>query len=446
MRRKYRASQTPVEVRAFAVRVLLELEKVGVHRDLVLNAMRVAGYAPSERTVRRHKERVRSGEEVLASNKASGRPPSLDEAEREVCAGFVLAQNVARKEVHLADYVRFVSEHFGVELSSSTATRYLEQTGFRSRIVKSKASGFMLDAAAECKLMLHWVKMHRELLTTSRAKLASLDFTYTGHRTEHRVSFGALGTAQPKSKSSLCRFTNCIITVVWADGKNRTPPMLFTLNQSFRFDRPSTRKREQDVERLESLLAKYRIERSRVIYVGKPKGEKGVYVPESADLIRRFWRLYKIPKDAVIFSDEGISCFPAGESVLEELGFSTHESYPPAVHQYLSPNDNCLHGTAKQRWRHSGVDFHEDVEASLQLLNYLDCDIDALGKHWWDRNLLKLTTTSVEELIAGTARRRAELNKKRLHNYHTFMKEESAGRPTDESFGLDDAFDQIVWE
>lgn len=441
MPKKYRASQTPAEVRAFAARVLVGLEKLGVKQKLVLDVMREAGYVPSARTVRRHEKRARSGEDVLSSEKASGRPPMLDEAEREICAGFVLAQNLARKDVHLADYIRFVSENFDVKLSRSTASRYLELTGFHSRIVQSKASGYKWDAAAECKMMLNWVNAHRERFKMSRTKMASIDFTYTGHRTDHRVSYSASGAAQPKSGLSLSRFTNCIITVVWADGVNRTPPVLFTLNQLFRFDRHSTLKRDQEVERLENLLVKYQIHRSRVIYVGKAKGEKGVYVSESADLVRRFWKLYEVPDGAAIFSDEGRSFFPGGVSVLKELGFQQHESYPPAVHHYLSPNDNCLHGSAKQRWRHSGVDFSDDVASSLQLLNHLDCDIRDCGKDWWDRNMLKLTDKSVEELIAGTAKRRAELTERRLRDYQFFIGEDARDLQEDAPSELDDSLD-----
>ena len=83
----YRATQTPVEVRAFAARVLVGLEKLGIKRKLVLDVMSEAGYAPSARTVRRHQGRARSGEDVLSPEKSFGRPPMLDEEEREICAG-----------------------------------------------------------------------------------------------------------------------------------------------------------------------------------------------------------------------------------------------------------------------------------------------------------------------------------------------------------------------
>ncbi|CAK0759795.1 transposase [Gammaproteobacteria bacterium] len=437
MPKMYRATQTSTEVRAFAARVLVGLEELGIKRKLVLDVMSEAGYVPSARTVRRHRGRARSGEDVLSPEKPSGRPPMLDEDEREICAGFVLAQNLAHKDVHLEDYIRFVSENFGVKLSCSTASRYLELTGFSSRIVKSRASGYKWDVVAECKMMLNWVNAHREQFKGSWEKMASIDFTYTGHRTDHRVSYSASGATQPKSELSISRFTNCIITVIWADGVNRTPPVLFTLNQLFRFDRQSTLKRDYEVDRLQKLLVKYQIHPSRVIYVGMTKGEKGVYVSESADLVRRFWKLYKVPDDSIIFSDAGRSFFPEGVSVLKELGFQRHESYPPAVHYYLSPNDNCLHGSAKQRWRHSGVDFSDDVEASLQLLNYLDRDIQGCGKDWWDRNMMNINDKNVEELITKTAKQRADLTEKRLRNYQVFISKNTSSELDD--LGADQA-------
>jgi hypothetical protein len=72
--------------------------------------------------------------------------------------------------VHLADYLRFVAENFQVKLSRSTASRYLEETGFHSRMVHSKAAGFKLDVAAECKMMLNWVNGHGEQFNRQRTR------------------------------------------------------------------------------------------------------------------------------------------------------------------------------------------------------------------------------------------------------------------------------------
>ena len=71
-----------------------------------MDVMREAGYAPSERTVRRHQKRARCGEEVFTLEKESGRPPMLDEAQREICAGFVLANNLAHHPCQRANGLR----------------------------------------------------------------------------------------------------------------------------------------------------------------------------------------------------------------------------------------------------------------------------------------------------------------------------------------------------
>jgi hypothetical protein len=46
-------------------------------------------------------------------------------------------------------------------------------------------------------------------------------------------------------------------------------------------------------------LKHYGIDKVRVIYIGKDKGEKETYAKESPDLLRRFFGLYKIPVEAM---------------------------------------------------------------------------------------------------------------------------------------------------
>jgi hypothetical protein len=38
----------------------------------------------------------------------------------------------------------------------------------------------------------------------------------------------------PHSRGALPKYTNCILTCIWADGKSWTPAMLFTYNPAFR--------------------------------------------------------------------------------------------------------------------------------------------------------------------------------------------------------------------
>ena len=113
--------------------------------------------------------------------------------------------------------------------------------------------------------------------------------------------------------------------------------------------------------------------------------------------------------------------FPGGVSALEALGFEKHVAYPSAVHQYLSPNDNRLHGAAKARWRNSGVDFKDDVESSLKLLSHLDEDLKAHGATWFERNMLGLTAGSATELIRGRRGQRSQVDYDRLSAYKNFV-------------------------
>ena len=145
-----------------------------------------------------------------------------------------------------------------------------------------------------------------------------------------------------------------------------------------------------------------------------------IYTSESTGLLRRFFAVYRIPPGVVVFSENGTSFFPGGVSALEALGFGKHVSYPPPVHQHLSPNDNRLHGTAKSSWRNSGVDFKDDVESSLLLLNHLDADLSVHGATWFKRNILDLTAASARELIHGRSGSRAQVDYDRLYAYHIF--------------------------
>jgi hypothetical protein len=104
-------------------------------------------------------------------------------------------------------------------------------------------------------------------------------------------------------------------------------------------------------------------------------------------------------------------------------------AYPAPVHQYLSPNDNRLHGAAKARWRNSRVDFKNDVESSLMLLHDLDVDLTEYGETWFKRNILELNSRSARELIRGRSGERAQVDADRLLAYRMFVGLNAEGGP-----------------
>ena len=356
---------------------------------------------------------------IFKAEKASGAVPLLDNEQCEIASGWVLFQNDSNQIVSLASFSKFCESAFGVELAPATAHNYLHALGFSSKVSKAKVSGFTVDVDALAKMMFEW-KSELQRQGDLKRLVASVDFTFTGHRTDRRASYAPAGSAAPKSSAAISQVTNCIVTVVWSDGVNRTPPVVFTFNGKFRFDRVGRKAWEQDREKLVDALTRFGINASRVIYIGAEKNEARLYASESAELLRRFFALYRIPRKVVVFSDNGKSFFPGGVSALESLGFAKHVSYPAPVHQYLSPNDNRLHGTAKASWRNSGVDFKDDVESSLLLLNHLDVDLVAHGAMWFRRNILELTAESARELIRGRSGQRAQVDYDRLYAYRVF--------------------------
>jgi hypothetical protein len=126
------------------------------------------------------------------------------------------------------------------------------------------------------------------------------------------------------------RYTNCIVTCVWAEGVNRTPPVLYTYNAAFRRDHKRTPRRTAQVAQLDSLLRHYAIAPDQAVYIGASKKEERVCVSEP---VRRFVEKYAISDGSVVLSDQGTSYFPQGEDALLSLGFKTHACYPPVVHR-----------------------------------------------------------------------------------------------------------------
>lgn len=431
-KRKYPSTELSTDQRELVARLVGPLEVRGisrsVFREVLADAEIIVPKSSLDRWVHAHAATGR----IFTAEKASGAAPLLDDEQCEMAAGWVLSQNDSNPVVSLASFSTFCASAFGVELAQTTAHDYLQALGFSSKVSQVKISGFTVDVDALAKMMFEW-KSERQRAGDLKGLLASVDFTFTGHRTDRRLTYAPAGGAQPKSSTAITRFTNCLVTVVWSDGVTRTPPVLFTFHGKFRLDRVGRKAWVQERDKLVNALARFGIHAKRVISIGAEQNETRLYASASAGLLRRFFARYQIPRNVVVFSDNGKSFFPGGVSVLESLGFAKHVSYPAPVHQHLSPNDNRLHGTAKARWRNSGVDFKDDVESSLWLLSHLDVELAAHGATWFRRNLLDLTAKSARELIRGSSGNRAQVDSDRLYAYHIFAGLNAMGRPEETS-------------
>ena len=427
-KRKYHSAELSVVERELIARVTGFLQEQGISRERFRVGLENVGYKVSKASLDRWVNSVVSSGYALSADKASGARPLLDEDEREIAAGWVLAQNDSNTLVSLKSFADFCKTSFGVTLSKQSAHNYLTSAGFTYKVASSKTRGYTIDVDTLALMMFNWARQRRREGDLTKL-LVSLDFTYTGHRTDRRSGFAPIGGAQPKSSTALVDFTNCIVTAVWSDGVNRTPAVLFTYNSKFRLDRVGRKQWVQDKEWVLHCMDHYEIDVSRVVYMGKPQNESRLFMYESTELLHRFFQIYPIMPSAVALSDNGNAFFPKGKSVLKEIGFRNHVPYPAAVHQYLSPNDNRLHGTAKQSWRVSGVDFRDDVSASLSLLNLLDVDLQTHGKTWFSRNILNITKDSAKELVTGRSEKKDELDEQRRCAYRDFASLNARGNP-----------------
>lgn len=406
-----------------------------------------AGWQFSERQLDRWVSLINSGLEAISPQKLTGSPASLTRPERDISSGWVLDRIDHGEAVHLDAFCAFARDQFSIIISSMTASRYLSEDGFTYRILKKKSSSYEVDRDKLEADLWNWIFANQiSLNNIPPSKLCSIDFTFTGHRTERRAGFGIKGGAQPMEALKTSRFTNCIVTCVWADGKNRTPPILFTYNQNFRLDRPSTARRDEQVEYLRGRLKHYGIDKLRVVYIGKDKGENETYAKESPDLLRLFFGLYKIPAEATVLSDNGNSFFENSESVLTALGFKNHLCYPANVHQWLSINDNPLHGTSKGAWRTSGVEYSDDVDSCLMLLSLLDRDIIKYSEYWFKRNILELKEEAVGELIGTRGSKKCHLHKSWLRAYRIAIGQDARGDRPNIPEELQDRLDGLYWE
>lgn len=409
------STELSTDTREVIAHLVGPLHKRGISRQIFRDCLAEANAPVSKASLDRWLYDYTQSGSIFKPEKASGAAALLDAQQQEVAAGWVLIENDEHRRVSVESFRRFCNEFFCLDMSNSSARNYLIDLGFASKVAQTKTIGFSIDVDALVEMMCEWVEERRSDGDLDKL-VASVDFTFTGHRTDRVSSYAPVGGAQPKSNIAIAQYTNCIVTSVWSDGKNRTPPVLFRYNGKFRFNRGSRAPWQDDQRHLEDCLKRFDIGRDRVIYVGSERKETRLYVPESRNLLRQFFEMYAVPEGAIVFSDNGRST----KGVLTDLGFTKHVYYPATVHQYLSPNDNRLHGTAKKSWRATQVDFKDDIESSLLLLSLLDSDIKAHSEQWFENNIMKLTQESAREIISGRGGKGGKVDAERRRTYRIF--------------------------
>jgi len=172
------------------------------------------------------------------------------------------------------------------------------------------------------------------------------------------------------------------------NGSNKTPAVAFTYNPEFNTTRSPTRRRNEISARLYKYLDEFHINQDRIVYL-KSEGDKSkTYVGECKRLVDLFFEKYQIRPGCVILSDNGNAFLENKKPNLRKKGFDQHHLYPSCIHQLLSPNDNRLHGEAKQVWRKSPYYTMGDMISTLYLLKCIDNVNPYSIRKWFKENFL----------------------------------------------------------
>ena len=122
------------------------------------------------------------------------------------------------------------------------------------------------------------------------------------------------------------------------------------------------------------------------------------YFAESPAVYEHFLNHYQIPKNALILRDGGKPFKRQKTSVFDNLGFKNHVAYPIDVHQFLSPNDNKLHG-CKSTWYGEYYKFKNEVSSALRLMNLIDLDTVKNSQTYFRKNLINVKKSDLDEII-----------------------------------------------
>lgn len=364
----YPATSIDASCRNMLGRLLWAAGQVGLKTGKFFRMVKTAGYSASESSMHRWRASVDSGNLPISPAKMSGRPRIVSAVIQELLFGFVLDQNAKNLPVERRDGVRFLRKALGRKVSKETIGRIFKKLGLVRKWMRNRTAGYQKTDAELVDMYNEFIKKCRREKRFA-ATFASLDLTTTTHRNDRKKTYALSGGAQPKQLRKITSFTNGIVTCFLSDGQ-QYPSQMFTYNRAFFKGKVTTPLQKAKQLHLRMTAAKYGINLKRIKYIGKPPKERRTYASECPEFYETFLEKNKLPV-TTIFTDHGKAFKRKKVDIFPALGYE-HVSMPADIHQFVSPNDNCAHGTAKTVWRSMDLDHTDDVESTLALMHCLD--------------------------------------------------------------------------
>ena len=357
------------------------LARRGMKKTEILEIFQQSGYDVKDDTVYRWRARVRE-EGVIKRRKEFVHQTKASEQMIRILVGHVLQLNENSQQVTRKTGRDFLYDYFRVLVSEETIGNYFKNSAIVLRAAKQKSTTTAVQPDF-VSLYIEFINSLPRNVRTGDETIGSIDFVYTSHRNSRPKTFQALASPMGKVNVPKSRYTNCLLTLSYSSGF-QSQCMCFTYNVKFKKlpgDSVHVKRHNNDLEKLST---KYDIDLKRVVYWKPPKGKDSLYMRECHEMVTEMTELYDFPCKR-IHSDNGAAFKVKGVDVLESHGYRRFTS-PAPIHQWVSVNDNSMHGVAKTRWRKARKNFANDVEATFHLMHLMDIISHENIKEWFKRN------------------------------------------------------------
>lgn len=374
---------------------LLFLED-GIKPRLALTMIRKRGYDRGLTTLYNQIETLKRTGYALSTAKIVRRKAALDESQMDFLHDWVLEKNTNHEYFQRSDVQRMIFDKWAIEVSLTTCGKLLRKLNFTIKECREKTGGNRKSNAVLKALYWKFIQkmQKRRRFGGPPSRIRSIDVTYTRRPAKNRHTYSLKGSGPQMASEMAHPYTDAIVTCISADGLNHTPCMMFTNNLKMAPLEKNTPGKVKNRAAFDEKLVRYGISPDRVVYVKSDRK----YCGESWEMYEQFIKHYDIPTDVTFLHDGGNAFTRKGVTIFESLGYKFAEEYENDVHQYLSPNDNKLHG-CKATWTAEYYKFKDDVSPSLRLMQLIDLDTVKNSKGYFHKNLLYVKKSDLNHII-----------------------------------------------
>ncbi len=281
----------------------IQFRSCGMKRREIFAKLIELGYDKSQKSLDRHIQRFEANGSALVEVKKTGK---LNAEQLEDLHAWILDQNRQNNPLKRDDVQRYIYETWAIQVTPQCVSKYLRVLRLTLRTCQTKTSGHKkLNSVLRDEYWNFITKLKKDnTMSIPAAQIHSIDVTYTKKPIKLVTTFAPKGSPKPKSAKKVKLYTNAIVTMINASGKNLTPCVMFTFDPKMG---PGTNGPVGKAKRAHflAMLDQYGIAEERVIY---KKSKKNLYA-ESPDMYELFLKRYKlrlkVGQADLIFHDGG---------------------------------------------------------------------------------------------------------------------------------------------